>query len=257
MNEFKGTENYIATEELQIAVNASIALEKPLLIKGEPGTGKTLLAFEVAKSLNKPIYTWHIKSTTQAQQGLYEYDAVARLRDSQFGDANVNDISHYIIKGKMWQAFESEEQAVLLIDEIDKADIEFPNDLLLELDKMEFYCYELQKTIKAKTRPIIIITSNNEKELPDAFLRRCFFHYIRFPERNTMIDIINVHFPHLEEDLMEEALKVFYGLREIHGIKKKPSTSELIDWIRLLKLGKNTKDDLEKIDYLLWFFDEE
>lgn len=173
--EFKGTQNYIATEELQIAVNAAIALEKPLLIKGEPGTGKTLLAFEVAKALNKPMFTWHIKSTTQAQQGLYEYDAVARLRDSQFGDAKVNDIAHYIIKGKMWQAFESEEQAVLLIDEIDKADIEFPNDLLLELDKMEFYCYELQKTIKAKTRPIVIITSNNEKELPDAFLRRCFF----------------------------------------------------------------------------------
>ena len=248
--EFKGTENYIATEELQIAVNAAIALEKPLLIKGEPGTGKTLLAFEVAKALSKPIFTWHIKSTTQAQQGLYEYDAVARLRDSQFGDEKVNDISHYIMKGKMWQAFENEEQAVLLIDEIDKADIEFPNDLLLELDKMEFYCYELQRTIKAKTRPIVIITSNNEKELPDAFLRRCFFHYIRFPERPTMIDIINVHFPHLEEELMEEALKVFYGIRDIHGIKKKPSTSELIDWIRLLKLGKNTKEDLQKIDYL-------
>ena len=250
MTEFKGTENYIATEELQIAVNAAIALEKPLLIKGEPGTGKTLLAFEVAKALNKPMFTWHIKSTTQAQQGLYEYDAVARLRDSQFGDEKVNDISQYIIKGKMWQAFENEEQAVLLIDEIDKADIEFPNDLLLELDKMEFYCYELQKTIKAKTRPIVIITSNNEKELPDAFLRRCFFHYLRFPERQTMIDIINVHFPHLEEELMEEALKVFYGIRDIHGIKKKPSTSELIDWIRLLKLGKNTKEDLQKIDYL-------
>jgi MoxR-like ATPase len=202
MQEFKGTENYIATDELQVAVNAAIALEKPLLIKGEPGTGKTLLAFEVAKALNKQIYTWHIKSTTQAQQGLYEYDAVARLRDSQFGENKVNDIAHYIIKGKMWQAFESEEQAVLLIDEIDKADIEFPNDLLLELDKMEFYCYELQKTIKAKTRPIVIITSNNEKELPDAFLRRCFFHYIRFPERDTMIDIINVHFPKIEDDLM-------------------------------------------------------
>lgn len=247
---FKGTENYIATDELQTAVNAAIALEKPLLIKGEPGTGKTMLAFEVAKALNKPLYTWHIKSTTTAQQGLYEYDAVARLRDSQFGDEKVNDIAHYIIKGKMWQAFESDEQAVLLIDEIDKADIEFPNDLLLELDKMEFYCYELQKTIKAKTRPIVIITSNNEKELPDAFLRRCFFHFIRFPERNTMIDIVNVHFPKLEDDLMEEALKVFYGLREIHGIKKKPSTSELIDWIRLLKLGKNTKDHLAEIDYV-------
>ena len=250
MNLFTGTENYIATSELQTAVNAAIALEKPLLIKGEPGTGKTLLAFEVAKALNKPIYTWHIKSTTIAQQGLYEYDAVGRLRDSQFGDEAVNDIAHYIIKGKMWQAFECEEQAVLLIDEIDKADIEFPNDLLLELDKMEFYCYELQKTIVAKKRPIVIITSNNEKELPDAFLRRCFFHYIRFPERDTMIDIINVHFPKLETDLMEEALKVFYGLREIHGLKKKPSTSELIDWIRLLKLGKMEKSNLEQIDYI-------
>ncbi len=250
MHEFKGTENYIATEELQVAVNAAIALEKPLLIKGEPGTGKTLLAFEMAKALNKPIYTWHIKSTTTAQQGLYEYDAVARLRDAQFGDDKTKDISHYIIKGKMWQAFESNEKAVLLIDEIDKADIEFPNDLLLELDKMEFYCYELQKTIKANNRPIVIITSNNEKELPDAFLRRCFFHFIRFPERQTMIDIINVHFPSIENDLMEEALKVFYGIREIHGIKKKPSTSELIDWIRLLKLGKNKKEDLEKIDFV-------
>ncbi|MFN8282107.1 MAG: MoxR family ATPase [Chitinophagales bacterium] len=250
MQEFKGTENYIATEELQIAVNAAIALEKPLLIKGEPGTGKTLLAFEIAKALGKTIFTWHVKSTTTAQQGLYEYDAVARLRDSQFGDDKNKDISDYIIKGKMWQAFESEEKCVLLIDEIDKADIEFPNDLLLELDKMEFYCYELQKTIKAKHRPIVIITSNNEKELPDAFLRRCFFHFIRFPERQTMIDIVNVHFPTIENDLMEEALKVFYGIREIHGIKKKPSTSELIDWIRLLKLGKNSKEDLEKIDYV-------
>lgn len=250
MQEFKGTENYIATEELQIAVNAAIALEKPLLIKGEPGTGKTLLAFEIAKALGKDIHTWHVKSTTTAQQGLYEYDAVARLRDSQFGDDKTKDISHYIIKGKMWQAFDSEEKSVLLIDEIDKADIEFPNDLLLELDKMEFYCYELQKTIKAKNRPIVIITSNNEKELPDAFLRRCFFHFIRFPERQTMIDIVKVHFPKIEDDLMEEAMKVFYGIREIHGIKKKPSTSELIDWIRLLKLGKNTKEDLEKIDFV-------
>lgn len=250
MQEFKGTSTYIATEELQIAVNAAIALEKPLLIKGEPGTGKTLLAFEIAKALGKDIHTWHVKSTTTAQQGLYEYDAVARLRDSQFGDDKTKDISHYIIKGKMWQAFESEEKSVLLIDEIDKADIEFPNDLLLELDKMEFYCYELQKTIKAKNRPIVIITSNNEKELPDAFLRRCFFHFIRFPERQTMIDIVKVHFPTIEDDLMEEAMKVFYGIREIHGIKKKPSTSELIDWIRLLKLGKNTKEDLEKIDFV-------
>jgi len=248
--EFKGTENYIATNELQVAVNAAISLEKPLLIKGEPGTGKTLLAFEVAKALNKKIYSWHIKSTTTAQQGLYEYDAVARLRDSQFGDTKVNEIENYIIKGSMWQAFEAEEQAVLLIDEIDKADIEFPNDLLLELDKMEFFVYELQKTIKAKKRPIVIITSNNEKELPDAFLRRCFFHYIRFPDRATMIDIINVHFNNLEEDLMQEALKLFYGLRDINGLKKKPSTSELVDWIRLLKLGSLNKTDLEKVDYL-------
>ncbi|MCB0511267.1 MAG: MoxR family ATPase, partial [Bacteroidetes bacterium] len=202
LNEFKGTENYIATKELQVAINAAIALEKPLLIKGEPGTGKTLLAFEVAKALNKPIYTWHIKSTTTAQQGLYEYDAVSRLRDAQFGNEDVKDISNYIVKGKMWQAFESEEQAVLLIDEIDKADIEFPNDLLLELDKMEFYVYELQKTIQAKTRPIVIITSNNEKELPDAFLRRCFFHFIRFPDKATMIDIIDVHFKNLDNELI-------------------------------------------------------
>ncbi|MEZ5037837.1 MAG: MoxR family ATPase [Chitinophagales bacterium] len=249
-NEFKGTENYIATKELQVAINAAIALEKPLLIKGEPGTGKTLLAFEVAKALNKPIYTWHIKSTTTAQQGLYEYDAVSRLRDAQFGNEDVKDISNYIVKGKMWQAFESEEQAVLLIDEIDKADIEFPNDLLLELDKMEFYVYELQKTIQAKTRPIVIITSNNEKELPDAFLRRCFFHFIRFPDKATMIDIIDVHFKNLDNELIEDALKLFYGLRDIQGLKKKPTTSELIDWIRLLKLGKIDKSELAEVDYL-------
>ena len=249
-NEFKGTENYIATKELQVAINAAIALEKPLLIKGEPGTGKTLLAFEVAKALNKPIYTWHIKSTTTAQQGLYEYDAVSRLRDAQFGNEDVKDISNYIVKGKMWQAFESEEQAVLLIDEIDKADIEFPNDLLLELDKMEFYVYELQKTIQAKTRPIVIITSNNEKELPDAFLRRCFFLFIRFPDKATMIDIIDVHFKNLDNELIEDALKLFYGLRDIQGLKKKPTTSELIDWIRLLKLGKIDKSELAEVDYL-------
>lgn len=249
-SEFIGTENYIATDELRIAVNAAIALEKPLLIKGEPGTGKTLLAFEVAKALQKPLFTWHIKSTTIAQQGLYEYDAVSRLRDAQFGNENVKDIANYIIKGKMWQAFESEKQAVLLIDEIDKADIEFPNDLLLELDKMEFYVYELQKTIKAKHRPIVIITSNNEKELPDAFLRRCFFHFIRFPERETMIEIVNVHFKGLDNELMEQALKLFYGIREIQGLKKKPTTSELIDWIRLLKLGKIDKSTLEEVDYI-------
>jgi len=248
--QFTGTDNYIATDELRVAINAAIALEKPLLIKGEPGTGKTLLAFEVAKALNKPIYTWHIKSTTIAQQGLYEYDAVSRLRDAQFGNENVKDIANYIIKGKMWQAFESDEQAVLLIDEIDKADIEFPNDLLLELDKMEFYVYELQKTIQAKTRPIVIITSNNEKELPDAFLRRCFFHFIRFPDRATMIDIINVHFKDLDDELMQAALKLFYELRDIQGLKKKPTTSELIDWIRLLKLGKTEKTDLENVDYI-------
>jgi len=248
--QFTGTDNYIATDELRVAINAAIALEKPLLIKGEPGTGKTLLAFEVAKALNKPIYTWHIKSTTIAQQGLYEYDAVSRLRDAQFGNENVKDIANYIVKGKMWQAFESDEQAVLLIDEIDKADIEFPNDLLLELDKMEFYVYELQKTIQAKTRPIVIITSNNEKELPDAFLRRCFFHFIRFPDRATMIDIINVHFKDLDDELMQAALKLFYELRDIQGLKKKPTTSELIDWIRLLKLGKTEKTDLENIDYI-------
>lgn len=248
--QFKGTENYIATDELQVAINAAIALEKPLLVKGEPGTGKTLLAFEIAKALNKPIYTWHIKSTTTAQQGLYEYDAVSRLRDAQFGNESVKDIANYIVKGKMWQAFESEEQAVLLIDEIDKADIEFPNDLLLELDKMEFYVYELQKTIKAKTRPIVIITSNNEKELPDAFLRRCFFHFIRFPDRATMIDIVDVHFKDLDKELMESALKLFYGLRDIQGLKKKPTTSELIDWIRLLKLGKTSKTTLDEVDYI-------
>lgn len=249
-HQFKGTDNYIATEELRVAINAAIALEKPLLIKGEPGTGKTLLAFEVAKALSKPIYTWHIKSTTTAQQGLYEYDAVSRLRDAQFGNESVKDIANYIVKGKMWQAFESHEQAVLLIDEIDKADIEFPNDLLLELDKMEFYVYELQKTIEAKTRPIVIITSNNEKELPDAFLRRCFFHFIRFPDRETMIDIINVHFKNLDDELMQAALKLFYELRDIQGLKKKPTTSELIDWIRLLKLGKTNKSDLENVDYI-------
>jgi len=245
---FNGTENYITTQELAVAVNAAIQLEKPLLIKGEPGTGKTLLAFEVAKALGKPMFTWHIKSTTTAQQGLYEYDAVARLRDSQLANERVNDMAHYIKKGPLWKAFENEEQSVLLIDEIDKADIEFPNDLLLELDKMEFYVYELQQTIKAKIRPILIITSNNEKELPDAFLRRCLFHYIRFPDRETMQQIIDVHYPGLEEKLMEEAMRVFYQLRDIHGLKKKPTTSELLDWIKLLKLGKVNALDLEQVD---------
>ncbi len=245
---FQGTENYVATRELQVAVNAAIQLQKPLLIKGEPGTGKTLLAFEIAKALNKPLITWHIKSTTNAQQGLYEYDAVSRLRDSQLGDEKVKDIANYINKGKLWEAFQSEEQSVLLIDEIDKADIEFPNDLLLELDKMEFYVYELNKTIQAKQRPIIVITSNNEKELPDAFLRRCFFYYITFPDPATMAEIIKVHYPTLSDDLMDTAMKIFYNIREVKGLKKKPSTSELIDWIKLLKYGETKTEDLAKID---------
>ncbi|MBL4594713.1 MAG: MoxR family ATPase [Flavobacteriales bacterium] len=245
--QFTGTENYIASRDLSIAVNAAIQLEKPLLIKGEPGTGKTLLAFEIAKALNKKLYTWHIKSTTSAQQGLYEYDAVSRLRDSQLGDEKINDISNYIIKGQLWEAFEADEQVVLLIDEIDKADIEFPNDLLLELDKMEFYCYETKKTIYAKHRPIIIITSNNEKELPDAFLRRCFFHYISFPDRETLKEIVNVHYDNLEEDLMQRAMDIFYKLRDKRGLKKKPSTSELIDWIKLLLVGKITTQELDEV----------
>jgi len=244
---FKGTDNYVASKDLQMAVNASISLQKPLLIKGEPGTGKTLLAFEVARSLNKNIFTWHVKSTSKAQQGLYEYDAVARLRDSQLGDEKVKDIAHYINKGPVWKAFESEEQAVLLIDEIDKADIEFPNDLLLELDKMEFYCYELQKTIVAKHRPIIIITSNNERDLPDAFLRRCFFHYIAFPDKDTMQDIVNVHFPGIGKKLVEEAMRVFYSLRDVSNLKKKPSTSELIDWLRLLQVGGLDVSELKNL----------
>lgn len=235
---FQSTDAYIATEELALAVNAAIALGKPLIIKGEPGTGKTLLAFEIAKSLKMPMFTWYVKSTTVAQQGLYEYDAVARLRDAQFGDDKNKEIAHYLKPGPLWKAFEANEQVVLLIDEIDKADIEFPNDLLLELDKMEFYVYELQKVIKAKKRPIVIITSNNEKELPDAFLRRCFFHYIRFPERETMTQIIDVHFKDLDEKLMADAMNVFYAMRDVNGLKKKPSTSELLDWIKLLKIGK-------------------
>ena len=245
---FKGTSDYIATKDLSVAVNASITLERPLLVKGEPGTGKTMLAFEVAKALGKPLITWHIKSTTTAQQGLYEYDAVARLRDSQLGDERVNDISNYIKKGKLWEAFESPEQVVLLIDEIDKADIEFPNDLLLELDKMEFYCYELKKTVSAVKRVIVIITSNNEKELPDAFLRRCFFHYIAFPDRKTLEKIVKVHYPDLGRKLMDNALTLFYSVREIDGLKKKPSTSELIDWIKLLAADRMAAGELSEVD---------
>lgn len=244
-NKFEGTDNYVASADLQIAVNAAIAMQKPLLIKGEPGTGKTLLAFEIAKALDKKLYTWHIKSTTKAQQGLYEYDAVSRLRDSQLGDEKVHDIANYIVKGKLWEAFDAEEQVILLIDEIDKADIEFPNDLLLELDKMEFFCYELNKTIRAKHRPIVIITSNNEKELPDAFLRRCFFHYITFPDRATLLKIVEVHYPNLEQDLVQEALTLFEQVRQVRGLKKKPSTSELIDWLKLLIVGKINADELQ------------
>lgn len=231
---FSSTENYIASEELKLAVNAAITLEKPLLIKGEPGTGKTQLAEELAKSLDTQLFQWHIKSTTKAQQGLYEYDAVSRLRDSQLGEARVHDISNYIVKGKLWQAFEQEKRPILLIDEIDKADIEFPNDLLQELDKMEFFVYETQQVVKAQQRPIVIITSNNEKELPDAFLRRCFFHYIKFPTPAEMQKIIDVHHPNVKEQLLTEALEVFFELRDLNGLKKKPSTSELIDWLKLL-----------------------
>jgi len=231
---FEGTDSYVATEDLMVAVNAAVTLERPLLVKGEPGTGKTVLAHEIAKALGKPLIQWHIKSTTKAQHGLYEYDAVKRLRDSQLGDERVHDISNYIVRGKLWEAFESEEQPVLLIDEIDKADIEFPNDLLLELDRMEFHVYETRQTVRATTRPIVVITSNNEKELPDAFLRRCFFHYIRFPDQETMQRIVAVHFPDIKKELLREAMTAFYNVREVPGLKKKPSTSELLDWLKLL-----------------------
>jgi MoxR-like ATPase len=231
---FTGTSSYIATDDLTMAVNAAVTLERPILVKGEPGTGKTQLAIEVARSLGKPLHEWHIKSTTKAQQGLYEYDAVARLRDSQLGDDRVHDIANYIVRGKIWEAFESDEQPVLLIDEIDKADIEFPNDLLRELDRMEFYVYETRRLVEARHRPIIVITSNNEKELPDAFLRRCFFHYIKFPDPDTMAEIVDVHFPNLKKGLLAEALNAFYKVRDVRGLKKKPSTSELLDWIKLL-----------------------
>ena len=231
---FSGTESYVATDDLSVAVNAAVVLERPLLVKGEPGTGKTVLAKEIAETLGAPLIEWHIKSTTKAQQGLYEYDAVSRLRDSQLGDARVHDIANYIKRGKLWDAFTASERPVLLIDEIDKADIEFPNDLLQELDRMEFHVYETGETVTADTRPIVIITSNNEKELPDAFLRRCFFHYIRFPDTDTMKQIVDVHFPDLKSRLLREALTLFYEVREVPGLKKKPSTSELLDWIKLL-----------------------
>ncbi len=240
---FEGTERYVATDDLQMAVNAATTLQRPLLIKGEPGTGKTMLADEVAQAFGKKLLRWHIKSTTKAQQGLYEYDAVSRLRDSQLGEDRVHDIANYIKKGMLWQAFEADEQVVLLIDEIDKADIEFPNDLLVELDKMEFSVYETGEQVVARHRPIIIITSNNEKELPDAFLRRCFFHYISFPDAETMKQIVDVHFPNIQADLVNEALEIFFQVRQINGLKKKPSTSELIDWLKLL-LADNIPADL-------------
>jgi MoxR-like ATPase len=242
---FEGTERYVATDDLRMAVDASVALQRPLLIKGEPGTGKTMLAEEVAAGLGKELIQWHIKSTTKAQQGLYEYDAVSRLRDSQLGDGKVEDIGQYIKRGKLWEAFTADEQVVLLIDEVDKADIEFPNDLLVELDRMEFFVYETGETIKAKHRPIIIITSNNEKELPDAFLRRCFFHFINFPDKETMKEIIAVHYPKIKKSLVQEALEVFFELREIPGLKKKPSTSELIDWLKLL-MADDIPDEILK-----------
>jgi MoxR-like ATPase len=248
MTRFEGTESYVATEDLRLAVNAAVALERPLLVKGEPGTGKTILAHEIAKSLGKDLITWHIKSTTKAQQGLYEYDAVTRLRDGQLGDPKVADIANYIVRGKLWHAFTADAAPVLLIDEIDKADIEFPNDLLLELDRMEFYVYETRETVVARHRPIVVITSNNEKELPDAFLRRCFFHYIRFPDRETMTRILDVHYPNLQKALVREALNVFYEIRDVPGLKKKPSTSELLDWIKLLMVEDVSPETLRQRD---------
>jgi MoxR-like ATPase len=245
---FTGTDSYVASDDLRVAVNAAIALQRPLLIKGEPGTGKTVLAHEVAKAIGAPLIEWHIKSTTKAQQGLYEYDAVSRLRDSQLGDERVKDIKNYIKRGKLWDAFTSEQRPVLLIDEIDKADIEFPNDLLLELDRMEFYVYETQEVVKAAQRPVVMITSNNEKELPDAFLRRCFFHYIRFPDREIMTQIVDVHFPDLQRNLLREALNIFYDIREVPGLKKKPSTSELLDWLKLLMVEEMPPEALRSKD---------
>ena len=245
---FDGTRRYVATDDLKIAVNAAITLSRPLLIKGEPGTGKTALALEVAEALGVPIIEWHIKSTTKAHQGLYEYDAVSRLRDSQLGDPRVSDISNYIKRGKLWEAFTAERRPVLLIDEVDKADIEFPNDLLLELDRMEFFVYETGENIKATLRPIVMITSNNEKELPDAFLRRCFFHYIKFPDAETMQQIVDVHFPKIKQRLVEEALRIFFEVREVPGLKKKPSTSELLDWLKLLLNEEMTPEMLRERD---------
>ncbi|MDP3176217.1 MoxR family ATPase [Phenylobacterium sp.] len=247
-NRFEGTEKYVATEDLKVAVNAAIALERPLLIKGEPGTGKTVLAYEIAEALNAPLITWHIKSTTKAHQGLYEYDAVTRLRDSQLGEERVKDVRNYIKKGKLWEAFDAPQRPVLLIDEIDKADIEFPNDLLQELDRMEFYVYETNETIKAAIRPIVLITSNNEKELPDAFLRRCFFHYIRFPDVETMNEIVEVHYPGVKQKLVAEALRIFYDMRKVPGLKKKPSTSELLDWLKLLMSEDISEETLRERD---------
>ena len=245
---FTGTSSYVATDDLKLAVNAAITLERPLLVKGEPGTGKTMLAEELAEALGARLITWHIKSTTKAQQGLYEYDAVSRLRDSQINSERVHDISNYIVKGKLWEAFEAQERVILLIDEIDKADIEFPNDLLQELDRMEFYVYETDQTIKAQQRPIIIITSNNEKELPDAFLRRCFFHYIAFPDADTLRQIVDVHYPDISQQLVSQALEIFFDIRKAPGLKKKPSTSELVDWLKLLMADQIDVDTLREAD---------
>jgi len=245
---FTGTDTYVATPDLMVAVNAAIILQRPLLIKGEPGTGKTVLAHEVAKAMGKNLLEWHIKSTTKAQQGLYEYDAVSRLRDSQLGDEKVHDIKNYINKGKLWEAFTADDSPILLIDEVDKADIEFPNDLLQELDRMEFNVYETGETIRAVNRPLVIITSNNEKDLPDAFLRRCFFHYIKFPEKETMVQIIDVHFPDIQNNLVKEALSLFYDVRDIPGLKKKPSTSELLDWLKLLMVEDMPLEVLQSRD---------